>query len=200
MAVAMAAFSMVVLGPATAGVVEAETPAQMTCDPGPALGVSQLCGPDPLCSTEDDRHGMAALVCRARNGEAEAAFLVGALHAEGVHLPYDLELAEHYLTIASNAGVAEAQHKLGLVLLWSEGTAEDEVSRALSWLSKAASQGHAMSAVVLGKLYEEGMHGVGQDLCSAQSWYRRGADLGLAPPVAVTARLAALISTGVPCQ
>lgn len=155
--------------------------------------------PRVACEVGDDPHGMARLVCRANAGEAEAAFLVGALHADGVHLPYDLRLAEHYLSIAAGKGVMEAQHKLGLVLLWSESEALDRVPRALDWLAEAASEGHAMSAVVLGKLHEEGLYGVPRDLCTARSWYRKGAELGLAPPDDVMMRLTAKIGQDPPC-
>ncbi|MEO1317348.1 MAG: hypothetical protein AAFW01_12305, partial [Pseudomonadota bacterium] len=93
-----------------------------------------------------------------------------------------------------------AQHKLGLVLLWSESEALDRVPRALDWLAEAASEGHAMSAVVLGKLHEEGLYGVPRDLCTARSWYRKGADLGLAPPDDVMMRLTAKIGQNPPCR
>ncbi|MEM7528330.1 MAG: hypothetical protein AAF416_11690 [Pseudomonadota bacterium] len=132
---------------------------------------------------------MEDLLCKAEDGNAEAAYLVGTLHAEGHHLPLDLERAERFLVVAADAGHLKAQHKLGLVLLWNGERGEGEVDRALFWLSSAAAAGHAMSAVVLGKLHEDGLYDVRRDLCLAKIWYAKGADLGLAPPVGHLERL-----------
>ena len=114
-------------------------------------------------------------------GDPEASYHLGtflALHSRGGD---DLVVAEKYLRFAAEHDHVEAQHGLGMLLIGNEES-DDRVDEGLYWLGSAVTQGDALSAVVLGRLYQYGMHGVPQDLCLAEDWYEVGAMLGLNPP------------------
>ena len=117
----------------------------------------------------------------ASAGDPEASYHWGAflaLHSRGGD---DLIVAEKYLRFAAEHDHVDAQHGLGLFLIGNDEN-EDRIDEGLYWLGSAVTQGDALSAVVLGRLHEYGMHGVPKDLCLAQDWYEVGAMLGLNPP------------------
>lgn len=58
------------------------------------------------------------------------------------------------LAVAANQGDANAQHQLGVIYLGRDTSVTDH-SQALSWLSKAAEQGHTEAEQLLGKAYFE---------------------------------------------
>ena len=79
-----------------------------------------------------------------------------------------LELAE--------AGNAQAQYNLGVLISDGQGTEKDP-ARALSWFEKAASQGFADAQYRLGNLYEFGQS-VPQSYENAAVWYKKAAEQG----------------------
>ena len=117
----------------------------------------------------------------ASAGDPEASYHLGAflvVHSRGDD---DLVVAEKYLRFAAEHDHVDAQHGLGMLLIGEEES-DDRVDEGLYWLGSAVTQGDALSAVVLGRLHEHGIHGVPKDLCLAQDWYEVGAMLGLNPP------------------
>ena len=117
----------------------------------------------------------------ASSGDPEASYHLGAflaIHSRGAD---DLIVAEKYLRFAAEHDHIDAQHGLGMLLIGHEES-DDRIGEGLFWLGSAVSQGDALSAVVLGRLHEHGIHGVPKDLCLAQDWYEVGAMLGLNPP------------------
>ncbi|MBM3490084.1 MAG: sel1 repeat family protein [Alphaproteobacteria bacterium] len=76
----------------------------------------------------------------------------------------------------AEAGMAQAQYRLGLMLLDGEGVAADGAAAA-GWLGRAAEQGHDDAMRVLGIIYEEGRLGAA-DPARAVAWYRVAAERG----------------------
>ncbi|MEM7023107.1 MAG: tetratricopeptide repeat protein [Pseudomonadota bacterium] len=124
---------------------------------------------------------LEGLAHAAERGDPEAAYLMGRLHASGTHTAKDPARAEAFLRRAAEHDHVEAQHHLGLLLLGDNET-DDRVNEGLAWLGAAASQGDALSAVVLGVLHERGIHGVRRNTCLAVYWYEAGEELGLSAP------------------
>ena len=94
--------------------------------------------------------------------------------------PSEKRRALDLLRAAAEGDLAEAQHHLGIAMMTSVNAEERAVG--LYWLGAAASGGHALSAVLMGHLYENGEAGVERDLCVAFDFYVVGAEMGLHPP------------------
>lgn len=75
-----------------------------------------------------------------------------------------------YLTIAAEQDHVQAQHHLGLILISKKGGTA-QMNAGLAWVATAASNGSAFSALILGVLHEEGLHGVPRWVCMALDWY-----------------------------
>jgi ankyrin repeat protein len=82
--------------------------------------------------------------------------------------------AAQSLTVAANAGNADAQYLLGMILLNGLGQLPD-AAQAAAWLEKAATQGQREAAFVLAAVLSRGEH---TDLPRARTWLQRSADLG----------------------
>ncbi|MEL6504894.1 MAG: tetratricopeptide repeat protein [Pseudomonadota bacterium] len=76
-----------------------------------------------------------------------------------------------YLSIAAEQDHVQAQHHLGLILISSRGGTA-QMNEGLAWVATAASNGSAFSALILGALHEEGLHGVPRWVCMALDWYQ----------------------------
>lgn len=103
-------------------------------------------------------------------GSDVAAFALGLLFEEGVHIASDLNVAAHHYRKAAVWGHLEAQHRLGMLLLGDLAPTED-IEEGLYWLGAAVNQGDGFSAAVIGVLHAHGMRGVRQDPCLAVSWF-----------------------------
>ena len=82
-----------------------------------------------------------------------------------------------FVRAAAEAGSAEAQARLGQMLLDGDGTAQDPV-QAFGWFERAARAGHLEAANMVGRCYDLGW-GVAQDKVSAAAWFRQAAGRGL---------------------
>ena len=85
-----------------------------------------------------------------------------------------IELAA--LTKKADAGDAEAQNELAVILAHGKGGAKD-VAKAVEWWQKAATQGSADAQYNLGLTYALG-NGVQVDVVKALHWYRAAAAQG----------------------
>jgi len=123
----------------------------------------------------------------AEQDSAEAAFLMGTAHAEGLGVKEDLGLAIHWYFRAAGLGNGLSQHNLGNAYRSGEGVFED-AAMAAYWYRQAARQGDALTAFWLGQMYEKG-EGVAQSREEALRWYREGADRGNARAIEALAQL-----------
>ena len=53
-----------------------------------------------------------------------------------------------YYTLMAEAGNAEAQYRLAMLLLFDDGVVEQDYDIAINWLAKAAGQGHRQAEQV----------------------------------------------------
>lgn len=100
--------------------------------------------------------------------DVEQAFV--ALHQKDYPSAYKLFLE------SAQAGNAEAEYNLGVLIHEGQGTEKDE-TQALSWIEKAAVQGWADAQYYLGNLYEFGQI-VPQSFQNAALWYQKAAEQG----------------------
>ncbi|MCP5157322.1 MAG: SEL1-like repeat protein [Ectothiorhodospiraceae bacterium] len=130
----------------------------------------------PLAEAE-----LARLARLADGGDARAAYALGR-HFEGLPTAADpragLESMRWYRR-AAEIGLAEARHKVGMLLL-DGGTVRPNPGEAAYWFELAAEQGLAEAQYNLGLLYASGT-GVARDLTTAARWFRAAANQGLAP-------------------
>ena len=116
----------------------------------------------------------------AAQGSKEALYYMGLILDAGLDVPADKQKALLLWHEAAEAGVAEAQLRLGLAL----GRAEqpEAVHQGLRWLSRAvqakAPKTAASAACALGNIYAKGRPGTPQDMAEAARWYKIAADGG----------------------
>ena len=112
----------------------------------------------------------------AKQGDRDAAFLLGAAHDDGLVVAQDPQKALFWYRKAANAGQAMAMynlakgHDMGLFI-------PRDHAQGRNWLEQAAQQGHAEAMHYLGWKYEKGF-GVPRDLEQAHHWYSQASSRG----------------------
>ena len=134
-------------------------------------GRSAKRGPKPPRADNFDRHeAVQADYLRMIRLRSMSYAELGAL------LAGDPATAAPWIQAAARYGVAEAQLRLGQMLLDGLGAAKDEAA-ALTWFIRAAKTGAAEAMNMVGRCHENGW-GVAIDLPTAVDWYRRAAEAG----------------------
>ena len=123
--------------------------------------------------------GLLLLKAAVSKGHIEAAFSLGEIYADK-SLPdlYDVSEAQKYLLFAADNNHAPAQHILGIILIRGD-LGMNKQGQGLYWLGVAASEHHALSAIIIGHFYEHGKYGIAQDPCLARDWYELCLHLGV---------------------
>jgi TPR repeat protein len=117
-----------------------------------------------------------AVAARAAGGDHEAELQMGLWAVERAMRPAQYQEAEQWLRKAAEAGLAEAQFRLGT--LYQSGRVTDPgKTNALFWFEKAASQHHVGALFNLGSMYGTGQ-GVPRDPQAAARFFREAAELG----------------------
>lgn len=117
-----------------------------------------------------------AVAARAVAGDHEAELQMGLWAVESAMRPAQYQEAEQWLRKAAEAGLAEAQFRLGT--LYQSGRVTDPgKTNALFWFQKAASQHHVGALFNLGSMYGTGQ-GVTTDRQAAARYFREAAELG----------------------
>jgi TPR repeat protein len=126
----------------------------------------------------------------ADRGSAKAAFVYGRAAAEGRFMAADPVLAERYLRRAANAGNADAQHALAVLLLASTGRERDQ-KEAIDLLRRSAAaipESVYMLALVKARMSQDAVAAERQVVAAAAeagfapAQYRLGADMLREPP------------------
>ena len=113
---------------------------------------------------------------KALQGDAQAAFELGEMHASGVGVKQNNTEAVRWYRIAAEKGNSKAQSLLGTAYHRGIGLAVDDV-QATEWLNKAADQMDPLAQFQLGEGFESGW--VGQrDKAEAYKWYLLSASQG----------------------
>jgi TPR repeat protein len=92
---------------------------------------------------------------RAKQGDAIAHTLVGRIHAEGLGVPQNSELAAQWYARGAELGDPEAALALGTLYARGDGVPQD-YGKAAELFEKAASKGHAEAAYNLALLFLSG--------------------------------------------
>lgn len=115
---------------------------------------------------------LAASLVLGLCGSAQAGLVEGAQAYNTKN--YALALKE--ITPLAKAGVADAQHLLGLMYYMGRGVLRD-YKQAMFWERKAADQGKADAQYIVGAMFYTG-NAVPQDQKQAVTWFRRSAEQG----------------------
>ena len=113
---------------------------------------------------------------KAIQGDAQAAFELGELHATGVGVPQNNTEAVRWYRVAAEKGNSKAQSLLGTAYHRGIGLAVDDV-QATEWLNKAADQMDPLAQFQLGEGFESGWVGK-RDNAEAYKWYLLSASQG----------------------
>mgnify|MGYP001216136294 FL=1 len=77
----------------------------------------------------------------------------------------------------ANAGDAEAQYLVAILMLEGKGGFQKSQAEAVKWLNRAAERGHADAQLQLGLAFKSG-NGILQDFGEAKRWFAKGASRG----------------------
>jgi TPR repeat protein len=113
------------------------------------------------------------LMAKARAGNPDAEFRVGAQYELGAKVAQDPAQAAAWYRKAADQGFAQAEHSLGVLYEFGNGVPADYTTAA-QWYRKAAEQGFAPAQFSLGLCYVHGK-GVPQDFQKALEWYGKAA-------------------------
>jgi localization factor PodJL len=129
---------------------------------------------DPAAGRSDvDQKAAAA---RALAGDPQAQLQMGIWGLEKAMRPGEYREAGEWLRKAAEAGIAEAQYRLG-TLYQSGRLAGQDPTNTVFWLEKAAAQRHVAALYNLGSMYGTG-RGVTRDPQVAVRYFRQAAELG----------------------
>lgn len=114
----------------------------------------------------------------AAQGSKEACDFLGILEYEGRGVAKDVQAAMAHWRTAADAGIADAQFRLGMLLAQKA----ESMHEAVDWLVKAArpgdKTGEPAAATALGNIYAKGTNGVEKDLQKSAEWYQAAAAAG----------------------
>jgi TPR repeat protein len=116
----------------------------------------------------------------AANGNANAQFMIGLMHAQGQGTEQNFYKAAIMYRLAGNHGHAGAQVNLGSLFETCMGNGPCNSEEAANWYRKAADQGDAVAQYNLGVMYGIG-RGVAENEWSARILFRKSAEQGYAP-------------------
>ncbi len=105
----------------------------------------------------------------ATTGNAQAQFMLGVMHENGLGTAKDSQAAAAWYRKAATAGLASAQYNLGIFYQLGRGVPADP-TQALKFHRMAAMQGHNRSQNNLGTMYYLGA-GVARDTIEAWKWF-----------------------------
>jgi len=111
----------------------------------------------------------AALLAKAKSGDAVAQVAVGESYAAGTGVTQDCRLAAEWYQKAADKGDVAGQ--LHLAALYRDGGSgfERDMAQAAEWYRKAADQGDVSAQGMMGTLYSLGQ-GVEQNYAEAYYW------------------------------
>ena len=121
---------------------------------------------------ESGDYATALEIVRYYQGWVMAKLILAKMYQYGHGVPQDDETAlEWYISAADPNYQAntEAQYSLGVMYLGGHGAIENH-ERAIKWFTEAAEQGHALSQVNLGQIYQDGK-AIPVDNIKAYMWF-----------------------------
>ena len=139
------------------------------------------------------RRGELAVVLQAlrplaRGGHAEAALLLGRMHAEGRGVPASHQQGLTELRKTALVAEPDALAFIGFRFLFEDAFPGYDPAEAHRWFTAAAHRGSAQGAFGLGLLYRHG-RGVPQSDSTAAAWFAQAAERGFVPAELMLATL-----------
>jgi TPR repeat protein len=130
----------------------------------------------------DGKHADAAeqLERALSAGSGGAGYYLSRMFRDGLGLKQDDSKALSYAQKGAARGNVQSETMMGWLLYNAKNITKDEV-RAFGWYLRAADHGDPWAAYDAGLMYESGYAGKPGDLAKAVDYYRRAADLGVAP-------------------
>jgi hypothetical protein len=110
-------------------------------------------------------------------GDVPAQNNLGIKYAYGKGVEVNYPEAVIWFTRAAEAGNAEAQGNLGLILRDGMGGVAQDYLAAAGWMALAGSQGHVASQSRLAWMFEKGL-GMPKNMIEAARWFQMAADAG----------------------
>lgn len=117
------------------------------------------------------------LVAEAEAGDPDAMYNIARRYAAGNGLERDLDEARYWHVKAAEAGVAEAQFQLALLIDQEQLGFTRDAEEVQSWLRFAAMQGHLDAQLQLSERYRDG-RGFEANPGKSQAWLRHAAAQG----------------------
>ncbi len=137
----------------------------------------------------------ATLEAMARAGDPHAAFFAGLNYAEGTGVAVDKAAAAEWFRRAADAGVADAQYNLAMMMFRGDGVRRDSYG-AIQMMRRAGDNGDVRAQAALGQLYRTGYEEMGTDLSESRVWFARAAAQGDADARAALAEVEEAIAAG----
>jgi len=109
----------------------------------------------------------------AESGYAPAQYNLGVVHARGLAVQKDMNVAGRWWQAAANQGNVDAQYNLGLLYATGNGV-ELNMKKAVIWWQQAATTGDPAAQFNLGMMYARG-DGVSKNMDAAMHWWGRSA-------------------------
>ncbi len=116
----------------------------------------------------------------AADGNANAQFMLGLMHAQGQGIEQNFYEAAKMYRLAGNQGHTGAQVNLGSLYENCKGNGPCNSEEAANWYRRAAEQGDAVAQYNLGVMYGIG-RGVADNEWAAKVLFRNSAEQGYAP-------------------
>ena len=109
----------------------------------------------------------------AESGYAPAQYNLGVVHARGLAVHKDMNVAGRWWEAAAAQGNVDAQFNLGLLYATGNGV-ELNMKKAVLWWQQAATTGDPAAQFNLGMMYARG-DGVSKNMDAAMHWWERSA-------------------------
>jgi len=109
----------------------------------------------------------------AESGYAPAQYNLGVVHARGLAVHKDMNVAGRWWEAAASQGNVDAQYNLGLLYATGNGV-ELNMKKAVIWWQQAATTGDPAAQFNLGMMYARG-DGVSKNMDAAMHWWERSA-------------------------
>ena len=114
-----------------------------------------------------------SLEARAKKGERDAQFELGAIYHDGDGVPKDMKKAREWFEKAATQGETRAEFNLGVMYYTGEGV-QKSFALAQKWFQKAVDQGNSRAEFNLGVMFYRG-EGVKVDFVKAHELFTASA-------------------------
>ncbi|MBX9692788.1 MAG: sel1 repeat family protein [Cyanobacteria bacterium] len=112
-----------------------------------------------------------------RQNHSKSQTILGLLYENGLGVERNVERAAEYYKKAAGQGLAEAESRLGHLMLSAKASFEHEERDGIYWIKSAAEKGVAEAQLTLSKLFDEGKE-VPANHSESLVWLRKAADQG----------------------